>query len=79
MDEPGCDLALALAVASSAVKEPLGPVAAWGEIGLAGEVRSIPFQARRDEELRRMGLENRITPEAGKPMRLSEALAQAGL
>ena len=79
VDEPGCDLALALAVASSAVKEPLGPVAAWGEIGLAGEVRSIPFQAHRDEELRRMGLENRITPKAGKPMRLSQALAQAGL
>ena len=79
VDEPGCDLALALAVASSAVKAPLGPVAAWGEIGLAGEVRAIPFQARRVEELRRMGLDHRITPEAGRPIRISQALTRAGL
>jgi DNA repair protein RadA/Sms len=79
LDEPGCDLAIALAIASSARGVPLGRLAAWGEIGLAGEVRSIPFETRRSEELGRMGLEHRISPSQGEPMRLVEALAKAGL
>ena len=51
IDEPGCDLAVALAVASSHADHPLGRLAAWGEIGLAGEVRGIPMETRRIEEL----------------------------
>jgi len=77
--EPGSDLPTALAIASSALDVPLGRLAAWGEIGLAGEVRSIPFEARRVEELNRMGLDNRIAPGAGEPMRLVGALSRAGL
>jgi DNA repair protein RadA/Sms len=79
LDEPGCDLAIALAVASSHTNHPLGRLAAWGEIGLAGEVRSIPMETRRLEELDRMGLERRIAPLGGQPMRLRHALDQAGL
>jgi DNA repair protein RadA/Sms len=79
LDDPGCDLAIALAVASSAKEIPLGRLAAWGEVGLAGEVRGIPFETRRVEELSRMGLERRVAPEAGKPMRISTALDRAGL
>lgn len=79
LDEPGCDLAIALAVASSVLGKPLGRLSAWGEVGLAGEVRSIPFEARRIEELNRMGLTNRIAPKDVEPMRLIDALDQAGL
>lgn len=79
LDEPGCDLPVALSIASSALDRPLGKLAAWGEIGLAGEVRSIPFEARRIEELNRMGLDNRIAPGRGEPMRLVDALNSAGL
>lgn len=79
LDEPGCDLPVALSVASSALDRPLGKLAAWGEIGLAGEVRSIPFEARRIEELNRMGLEHRIAPGQGEPMRLVDALNSAGI
>ena len=79
LDEPGSDLPVALAVVSSAQNVPLGRLAAWGEIGLAGEVRSIPLEARRSEELNRMGLTNRVAPGGGEPMRLAEALRQAGL
>jgi DNA repair protein RadA/Sms len=79
LDEPGCDLAVALAVASSATDLPLGRLAAWGEIGLAGEVRSIPMEARRVEELDRMGLVDRVSPGDGEPIRLSAALARAGI
>lgn len=79
LDEPGCDLPVALALASSAADEALGRLAAWGEIGLAGEVRSVPLEARRVEELNRMGLERRVAPAGGEPMRLSDALRRAGL
>jgi DNA repair protein RadA/Sms len=79
IDEPGCDLAVALAVASSHADHPLGRLAAWGEIGLAGEVRGIPMETRRIEELDRMGLERRIAPLGGRPLRLRDGLDQAGL
>ncbi len=79
VDEPGCDLPVALAIASSAMQRPLGRMAAWGEIGLAGEVRAIPFEVRRSEELARMGLDRRVAPDPGRPMRLGDALDHAGL
>ncbi len=79
LDEPGCDLAVALTLASSALNLPMGRLAVWGEVGLAGEVRSIPMEARRVEELDRMGLQRRIAPGGGEPMRLAEALIRAGL
>jgi DNA repair protein RadA/Sms len=79
LDEPGCDLAVALALASSAENEPLGRIAAWGEVGLAGEVRAVPFETRRVEELSRMGLADRIAPTGGEPMRLVDALRRSGL
>ncbi|MGC2239908.1 MAG: DNA repair protein RadA [Acidimicrobiia bacterium] len=79
IEEPGSDLAVALAVASSARDRALGKMAAWGEIGLAGEVRTIPMETRRLEELDRMGLERRIAPIGGSPMRLWDALVEAGL
>lgn len=79
LDEPGCDLPVALALASSAADHPLGRLAAWGEVGLAGEVRSVPFEGRRAEELDRMGLHERVAPGGGEPMRLADALRRAGL
>lgn len=79
LDEPGCDLPVALALASSATDNPLGRLAAWGEVGLAGEVRSVPFEARRRDELQRMGLDRLLAPGSGEPMRLSDAIGRAGL
>jgi DNA repair protein RadA/Sms len=79
LDEPGCDLPVALALASSAANQPLGRMAAWGEVGLAGEVRNVPFETRRVEELNRMGLEARVAPGGGEPLRLVDALHRAGL
>ncbi|MGI9609993.1 MAG: DNA repair protein RadA [Acidimicrobiia bacterium] len=79
LSEPGCDLAVALAVASSVLDHPLGRLAAWGEIGLAGEVRGIPMEMRRVDELDRMGLERRVAPSGGEAMRLADALREAGL
>jgi DNA repair protein RadA/Sms len=77
IEEPACDLAVALAVASSALDMPLGTTAAWGEVGLAGEVRAVPFELRRREEARRVGVERIIAPEAASRMRLNDAVRGA--
>ena len=79
MTEPGCDLPVALAIASSLLDEPLGPLAAWGEVGLAGEVRQVPYDSRRREEAERVGLERIIAPNGRGNLRLRGALYDAGL
>lgn len=53
--EPASDLPVALAVASSVFDVPLGAVAAWGELGLTGEVRPVPRAASRAAEVDRLG------------------------
>ncbi len=69
VDEPGADLAIALAVASAARGAALGggegsrPLAAFGELGLTGELRWVAHPDRRIAEARRFGLETVVTPE----------------
>jgi DNA repair protein RadA/Sms len=79
LDEPACDLALALALASSLTGQPLGSTAAWGEIGLSGEVRSVTHHQRRLEEARRVGVERVVAPEPGGRLDLLSAMLQAGI
>src|SRR4051795_1268544 len=67
VDEPGADLAVALAVASAARNVPLGgdapkPVACFGEVGLTGELRSVAHADRRLSEARKFGLDPVIAP-----------------
>jgi DNA repair protein RadA/Sms len=63
VDEPAMDLALALAIASSLRDRPLDPgVVAFGEIGLAGEVRSVPRASSRLAESAAMGFTRAIVP-----------------
>jgi DNA repair protein RadA/Sms len=68
VDEPGADLAVALAIASAARGIALGdgrkPLAAFGEIGLTGEVRHVAHPDRRLAEARKFGLDTVIGPDA---------------
>lgn len=65
LGEPAADLALCAAVASSIKDAPLGAeVAVVGEIGLAGEVRSVPQCERRVSECARLGFTTVIAPKA---------------
>lgn len=63
VDEPAIDLPMALAIASSLREKPVPPeVVAFGEIGLAGEVRSVPRAAGRLAESAAMGFTRAIVP-----------------
>lgn len=77
IEDPGSDLPVALALASSALDRPLGSVAAWGEVGLSGEVRPVPFAQRREEEANRLGVKRVVRPL--ERLRLIEALSGLGL
>jgi DNA repair protein RadA/Sms len=61
--EPATDLALALAIASSAsdLALPTGLVA-FGEVGLAGDVRPVTSLTRRLAEAGRLGFTDAIVP-----------------
>jgi DNA repair protein RadA/Sms len=67
IDEPGADLAVALAVASAARGVALEggngtPLACFGELGLTGELRSVAHADRRLAEARKFGLADVIEP-----------------
>ncbi|HXF81253.1 MAG TPA: DNA repair protein RadA [bacterium] len=63
VDEPGVDLALAAAVASSLRNRPVDEGAvAIGEIGLAGEIRAVPQLERRVAEAARLGFHRVVVP-----------------
>src|SRR5215217_4306883 len=66
VDEPGADLAVALAVASAARGVALGggdtPLACFGELGLSGELRSVAHAERRLAEARKFGLAPVVGP-----------------
>jgi DNA repair protein RadA/Sms len=66
VEEPGADLAVALAVASGArgiaPAGGEGPVACFGEVGLTGELRYVGHTDRRLEEAARFGLERVLVP-----------------
>lgn len=63
--EPSADLAVALAVASSAYDQPLlAGAVAMGEVGLAGEVRPVAGVGRRLAEAVRLGFTTAIIPES---------------
>jgi DNA repair protein RadA/Sms len=66
VDEPGGDLAIALAVASAhagrALERDGRPLACFGEVGLTGELRYVAHADRRVGEARKFGLEAVVAP-----------------
>ncbi len=81
VDEPGADLAVALAVASAAKRvalhgaDPGRPLACFGELGLTGELRTVAHADRRRSEAEKFGLLPVVEPEAYRTLR--EALGGA--
>ena len=63
LDEPAADLATALAIASSYIDRPLvADLAAIGEIGLSGEIRSVSIINQRLSEISRLGFRRCVVP-----------------
>ena len=66
LDEPGADLAVALAVASSYRDSPIADdLVAIGEVGLTGEIRSVSHMNQRLAEVARLGFQKCIIPKGG--------------
>jgi DNA repair protein RadA/Sms len=63
IDEPGADLAVALAIASAARRLAVRPgTASFGEIGLTGRLRTAAQAERRLEECGKLGLVRAVAP-----------------
>lgn len=63
LDDPAADLATALSIASSYIDRPLGAdLAAIGEIGLSGEIRSVSMINQRLTEISRLGFRRCVIP-----------------
>ena len=67
LDEPAADLAIVLAMASSFRDRAVGDdLAAVGEIGLSGEIRSVPSLEQRLQEIARLGFRRCVIPAHAK-------------
>jgi DNA repair protein RadA/Sms len=80
IDEPGADLAVALAVASAArgVATTPSPLACFGEIGLTGELRSVAHPDRRGDEAAKFGLRTVLSPATAGTLRQAVRTALGG-
>lgn len=64
VSDPGIDVPLALALVSAREGTPIaGSLAAFGEVGLTGEVRAVPHAAARSSECARVGVTTMIVPD----------------
>jgi DNA repair protein RadA/Sms len=83
VDEPGADLAVALAVASAVRGVPAAgagsPVACFGEVGLTGELRSVAHPDRRLAEAAKFGLAPVLSPDTAPTLQAAiRAVLPAG-
>ena len=73
VDEPGADLAIAIAVASATRGVTAGsgtlPLACFGEVGLTGELRPVAHADRRASEAAKFGLGDFVSPEQAPTLR----------
>jgi DNA repair protein RadA/Sms len=77
VDEPGLDLPLALALASSLRDRPIAQgMVAIGEVGLLGELRSVSGLERRLREAARLGFRRAVAP---RPARGASPISVDGI
>jgi DNA repair protein RadA/Sms len=71
VDEPGADLAVALAVAGATrgVATDPAPLACFGEVGLTGELRGVAHPERRAAEAAKFGLQTVVSPATAATIR----------
>jgi DNA repair protein RadA/Sms len=80
ISETAADLPAVLAAASSLRDRPLvHGLVCFGELGLAGEVRPVPFGEERLREAAKHGFERAIVPAANVPRKAIEGLTVIGV
>jgi DNA repair protein RadA/Sms len=68
IEEPGADVAIALAIASAAKGAPVREsAAAFGEIGLTGRLRAASQAERRLDECAKLGIQTVVVPTGTAP------------
>src|SRR6202040_2176151 len=78
--ETAGDLAIVLAARSSLQDVPLpNSLVAFGELGLAGEIRPVPFGEERLREAAKHGFKLAVVPEANVPKRPPEGMSVRGV
>jgi DNA repair protein RadA/Sms len=78
--ETAGDLAIVLAARSSLHDEPVAhSLIAFGELGLAGEIRPVPFGEERLREAAKHGFKVALVPEANVPKRPPEGMTVRGV
>lgn len=78
--EPAIDLGILLAIASSLMNKPVDPLTViMGEVGLNGEVRSIPRLEQRIREAKQMGFTTCVVPQKSMPKKSVKGIALQGV
>jgi len=78
--ETAGDLAIVMAARSSLRDQPVAhSLIAFGELGLAGEIRPVPFGEERLREAAKHGFKSAVVPEANVPKRLPEGMTVRGV
>jgi DNA repair protein RadA/Sms len=80
MAETAGDLAIVMAARSSLRDSPVPhSLVAFGELGLAGEIRPVPFGEERLREAAKHGFKMAVVPEANVPKRAPEGMSVRGV
>lgn len=80
LQETAGDLAIVLAARSSLNDAPLPPaLIVFGELGLAGEIRPVPFGEERLREAAKHGFKSALVPESNVPRRSIEGMTVHGV
>jgi len=78
--ETAGDLAIVMAARSSLMDAPVSnSLIAFGELGLAGEIRPVPFGEERLREAAKHGFKLAIVPEANVPKRSPDGMSVRGV
>jgi len=68
--EPAADLAVCMAILSSFKNKPVDPkTAAFGEVGLLGEIRGVGYEEMRIKEAKRLGFTLQLTSKTARSLR----------
>jgi DNA repair protein RadA/Sms len=80
ISETAADLPAVLAVLASLRNRPVAhDIVCFGELGLTGEVRPVPFGEERLREAAKQGFRRALVPAANAPRKLVEGLAVQGV